>query len=133
MQRAHRKLAILRIDHDRNLDLRSGDHLDIDVFMGQHLEHPRRDPGMGAHPATHDRNLGDLIFMAHAVSPDFAGDGLDQVDGPLEVGARHGEGHVGAAVGAGVLDNHVHDYSSGGDRAEDPGGQPRPVLDRGTE
>ncbi len=130
MQRTHRQFAILGIGHDRDLDLGSRDHFDIDVFVGQHLEHPRRDAGVGAHPATDNRNLGHLIVIPYAAGSDLARDRLDQFEGALEVGTRDREGHIGAAVGAGVLDNHVHDYSAGGDRTENPGRQPGTVLDR---
>ena len=74
MERAHRQLAILGIGHDRNLNLRSGDHFDVDVFPGQHLEHPRRHARVSAHPATDNRNLGDRIVMPYPAGSDFARD-----------------------------------------------------------
>src|SRR5215472_17876176 len=50
VKRAHRKLGVVGMDEARNFDLRGGDHLDVDAFLGEHLEHLRRDPRVVAHP-----------------------------------------------------------------------------------
>ena len=49
VQHAHGQLEVLFLDHDRNLDLRGRDPLDVDAFLGERPEHARRDTGVRTH------------------------------------------------------------------------------------
>src|SRR5882672_8616427 len=60
VQRAHGELHVFFVDHDRNLDLRGRDHLDVDALFGESAEHLARDSGVGTHADAHHRDLADL-------------------------------------------------------------------------
>src|SRR5690606_28175643 len=49
VQSTHGQLQVLLLDDHRDLDLGGGDHLDVDGFLGQGLEHAAGDTGMGTH------------------------------------------------------------------------------------
>src|SRR5208337_2449631 len=55
----------------------------------------------------------------------------DDFERALEIFAPDRKRHVGAAVGAGVLDYHVHDDSRVRNRAENLRREPGPILDAG--
>src|SRR6516164_11071726 len=121
VERAHRQLSVFQTDHHRNLDLRGGNHLDIDSLTGEHFEHPRGDAGMGSHTYAHDRYFRNLVLVAHAGRTDLDTDALHQLQGAGQIVAVDGEGQVGAAIGAGVLNDHIHHDVGRGDRTENPG------------
>src|SRR5262245_25854396 len=95
VQHAYRELQVLLVDHHRDLDLRGGDHLDVDALVGERLEHLRGNAHVRAHPDADDRYLADpvvtddLACLEHA--PLLAS---QHVERPLIFGAVHGEREV---------------------------------------
>ena len=61
VQHAHSKFQVLLVDHHRDLDLRGGDHLDVDALLGQRAEHLAGDADVGAHADADHRDLGDPV------------------------------------------------------------------------
>ena len=53
-------LAVLLVDEDGDLDLRGGDHADVDAGHSQSLEHLGSNTGSGSHACTNDGNLCNL-------------------------------------------------------------------------
>src|SRR5215472_4067355 len=129
VERAHRQLSVFRTDHYRNLDFRGGDHLDIDSLTGEHFEHPRGDAGVGSHTYAHNRYFRNLVLVAHAGRSDLCTDAPDQLEGAYQVVAVDREGHVGATISTGVLNDHVHHDVGRGDRTKNPGREARPIFD----
>src|SRR6478672_7023990 len=65
VQHANRELEILFVDHDRDLDFRRRDHLDVDTLAGQRLEHLGREPDVRAHSDADDRKLRNPVVPDH--------------------------------------------------------------------
>src|SRR5690606_25558464 len=95
------------LDHAGDADGRGGDHLDVDVVVGQDLEHLGRHPRVGLHAGTDDRDPADVVVEPHAGVVEVPGQRVDERGGPLRVGVRDGEGDVRAAVLGHVLDDQV--------------------------
>src|SRR5690606_26710667 len=108
MQRADTQFQIFLVDHDGNLDLRGGDHLNVDPFIGQGTEHPCRDAGMRTHADTDQRDLADLRGAADFAGSQLLAHRLGDLEGALVIGGQDREGEIGQPFGADVLDNHVH-------------------------
>src|SRR5690606_22625693 len=72
VQSTHGQLQVLLLDDHRDLDLGGGDHLDVDGFLGQGLEHAAGDTGMGTHADADDGNLGDVDVTAHLACAQLA-------------------------------------------------------------
>src|SRR5690606_4746929 len=119
VQHAHSQLEILFIDHDRDLDFRSRDHLDIDALFRQRAEHLAGDARMRAHANADGGHLADLLVADHGARTDMLLHRLfEDLLGAKIFAAIHGEGEVGRPVMADVLDDHVDIDIGVGDRAE---------------
>src|SRR6266568_2542420 len=120
VQGPHGELHVFFVDDDRNLDLRGGDHLDVDALFGEGAEHLACDSGVGAHADAHHRDLADLVVAANVCGFDVVLDlQVEYVERLLVLVAVHGERQVGQAVYAGVLDDHVDVDVGVADRPED--------------
>src|SRR5918994_1953855 len=114
---------------DRDADLRGGDHLDVDTGLRQGLEERGRDPRVGPHPGTDERELADLVVVLDRREAHVTLDALERRHGGGAVGLGQGEGDVGE-TGLGrrhVLDDHVEVDLSQAHRLEDLGGHAGPV------
>jgi len=66
-----RLLAVLLVDEDGDLDLRGGDHADVDAGACQSLEHLGSDACGGRHAGADDGDLcdlgvdGDILVVEH--------------------------------------------------------------------
>ena len=108
MQRSHGQFHVLFVDHDRGLDLRGGDHLDIDAFFRQATEHLAGNAHVAAHADADDGDLADLGVARHFLRAQRRHHLVFQeVDRPCVVVAVHGEAEVGLSILADVLDDHV--------------------------
>src|SRR3990167_5368889 len=108
VQCAHGQLHVLLVDHDRGLDFRGRDHLDVDAFVAQALEHAAGHADMAAHADADDADLADAGVAHHVGRAELGHDlALEQVHGLLEIVAVHREAEVGLAVLAQVLDDHI--------------------------
>ena len=137
MQRLHGKFHILAVDQNRDLDLRSADHLDVHIFSRQSGEHLGGHPDLAAHANADDRNLGHIRVGYQLAIGEFASalgffHGLARA---LHLIGRQAEGHVsiGALVGGvvqlrDVLDDHVHIHTGFGQGAEDGRGDAGAVF-----
>ena len=68
---AHGELGVLGVDHDGDLDLGGGDHLDVDPLLREHLEHARGDAGVRPHADADDGDLGDVEVAQHVAGADL--------------------------------------------------------------
>ncbi len=66
VQRLHRALDVVFGDDARDPDGRGADHLDVDAFGRQRLEHLRRDAGMRLHARADEGDASDLFVGAEA-------------------------------------------------------------------
>src|SRR5579885_129551 len=109
VQAAYGELGVLLGDQHADLDLRGGDHLDVDSLLGQGVEHALGDAGMAAHADADDRDLDDIGVGLQMLEFQRLVALLQDAHGPLEVGLGDGEGDVGVfAAARDVLDDHVH-------------------------
>src|SRR5262245_52431578 len=123
VERSHRKLGVGSVDQDANLYLRRGYGENVDPFLAQGLEHLCRDAGVAAHADADHGNLGNVAGALDVEGPDLLFDGLQNSQGPVELGLLHREGDIGElAVGGQVLDDHIDVDVGGCQRAEDAGG-----------
>ncbi len=60
-----RVLGPVGADHAGDADRRGGDHLDVDVLLGQDLEHRGGHAGVGLHAGADQRHLGDGVVGQH--------------------------------------------------------------------
>ena len=74
---------------------------------------------MAAHAQPHNRHLGYLGVEHHAIGADLRSRSLDAGQGFGRVPLGHGKGEVRKAIGAGILDDHVHHDVVIGDWAEE--------------
>src|ERR671912_613045 len=114
---------------DRDADLRGGDHLDVDTGLRQGLEERGRDPRVGPHPGTDERELADLVVVLDRREAHVTLDALERRHGGGAVGLGQGEGDVGEAGlrRRHVLDDHVEVDLGQAHRLEDLGGHAGPV------
>src|SRR5712691_1364073 len=128
VQGAHCELHVFFVDHHRDLDLGSRDHLDVDAFLGEGAEHLARNTGVGAHADAHHGHLADLVVPLDIGGLDMALHlSVENVERLLVLVAVHGERQVGHAVNAGILDDHVDVDVGVADRPENGVGDPRAV------
>src|SRR5215472_12502607 len=95
VQRAHRELRVLLGDQHAHLDLRGGDHLDVDTLGRERAEHLLGHAGVAAHA---DADHGDLHHVGIGLEggePDLAALRLQHLHRALEVRLAHREGEVG--------------------------------------
>ena len=90
MDGADSLVGVCTVDDAGDLDLAGGDHLDVDIVVGQCLEHLGSNAAVALHTSTHDGDLG-----AGGVHTDIA-----------EVCAvfQHTHGQLGFALGTGKAD-----------------------------
>ena len=106
-------------DDHGDLDLRSGDHLDVDVTLGKGLEEFGCHTRVGAHADADNTEFGDAILLADPARSDLFGYAIEEIADLFEFVTVHCEGDVGAAAGGNVLDDHVdHDVGVGQCREE---------------
>ena len=87
MQRTQGQFGIGVRNEDADLDLRCGNHLDIDAFIGQRLEHPHGNTRMAAHTDANHRNLNNIGISDNGFVTDLCLQSIEQRRGPLnEVG-----------------------------------------------
>src|SRR6266568_4782161 len=65
VQGPHGELHVFFVDDDRYLDLRGGDHLDVDALFGESAEHLACDSRVGTHADAHHRDLADPVVAAN--------------------------------------------------------------------
>ena len=90
--------GLLRIDHHRDLDLRSRNHLNRDPQIGQHAKNLVRDSGVGPHAESHHRNFRDIPRHFDLPRPQTFGDTLHFLHRFFQILFGHGEGQIGGAV-----------------------------------
>src|SRR5215217_5332357 len=126
--------AVFLVDDAADLDLAGGDVLDVDLRVGEGLEHALGDAGVDAHADADDAHLGQVavegrLRLGAQLADDLVDDGLDVA----QIAVLDGEADVRRVVVHHVLDDVVHDDVRRGDVAEDLGGDAgsvRDVLDR---
>ena len=126
VQRAHRDFEVFFVDDDRDFNLGSANHANVDVLGGERFEHFGGDSGVRFHADADDRHFGDSGF-ARRQAADFARD----VDGGGERAivfvAVDGERNVGFFVAADILNNHIDIDILRRKRAENAAGDARAV------
>ena len=101
---------LLFVEDDGDLDLRCGDHLDVDAPLGKGFEELGRHARVGAHSDTDDAELGDPILLADLACPDLGGNAVDEIADLLKFVAVHREGNIGRTRSRDILDDDVdHD------------------------
>ena len=98
-------VGLLAVDDAGDLDLAGGDHMDVDVVVGQRLEHTGGHAAVALHTGAHDGHLGVVVGAGHLAELLALPQGA-QRDGRVALGA--GEDHVLLAVAAGGLQDDVH-------------------------
>ncbi len=83
--------------------------------------------GVRAHAEPDDRHLRDLVLVAHAHRADLGRHHPAQLERAAQIVAADRERDVGAAVSAGVLDDHIDHDAGLGDGAENACRQSGPV------
>ena len=78
-------------------------------------------------PTPDHRNLGDFFVADHFARADVGLNAFQDGDGFCVLVAVYGEGEVGGAIRADVLDDHVHVNVGFGDRPQDLVGNARAV------
>jgi hypothetical protein len=113
VQAAHGQFHVFFVDDHRGLDLRGGNHLDVDAFFAQGAEHLAGHAHMAAHADADNAHLADLGVARHFLCTQLRQHFfIEQLDRTRVVVAIDGEAEVGLAVLADVLDDHV-DFNVG--------------------
>jgi hypothetical protein len=134
VQHAHGQFGFVFVDQHRNLDLAGRDRLNVDAAVGQRPEHRGGNACVAFHADANDRDLGDFGVGDDAVEADRFLLRLPAGLRAQQIGAGHGEGHVGLAlVAANVLDDHVDVDVRCRERAEDRGDRAGPVGHAGQD
>src|SRR5581483_11618902 len=95
MQCAHSKLKVFFVHHHRDLDLRRRNHLDVDPFVGERLEHGAGDAGVGAHADPDHGDFDDLVVPAHLARLQCLRDLAQDIERFRVIRAVHREREVG--------------------------------------
>ena len=95
VQHAHSKLELGFGDQRADLDLAGRDREQVDLPLGEHLEHFCRELRVGADADPDDADLGDRIIVDQPGIADLAAALLDHRHRLGEACARNGEGEVG--------------------------------------
>src|SRR3546814_9721506 len=119
MQSTHGKLEVLLLDHYRHFDFRRRNHLDVDIFLGQGLEHAAGYAGMRTHAYADDGHLGDIRIADDLTSAHLGCNALQYLQRIVVVVAMHSEREVGGVIVRDVLHDHIHFNVRGADRTED--------------
>ena len=113
MQSPDGEFGIFFLNHAGDLDLRGGDHGDVNPLLGQDAEHGGGNPGMITHANADDGYLDDTDVTLHLFGPDPGDNILQEFQGALIIGAHNGKGHIGlTALRVLILDDHI-DYDIG--------------------
>jgi hypothetical protein len=120
MRDPRRLIRLVLGDHDRDLDLRRADQLEVDARLGQRIEQRRGHAAVGAHADTDDRQLRDAVVEFDGAA-DFLEDGCEAFLHLGNLGERHRESQVRDAAATDVLHNHVDVDIRIGQRTEDLG------------
>ena len=98
----HREIELVFGNQRADLDLARRDREQVDVPLGQHLEHRRRKLRIGPDADPDDADLGHRVVMDQLGIADLAFALLDDRHRLREAGARHGEGQVATSRVFGV-------------------------------
>lgn len=95
-------------DHGE-FDFAGGNHVDVDVLLGEGLEEFGGDAGVAFHADADNGEFADFFLVEGLGEADLGGEGMDEGLGLRQVGAIDGEGKVGGRFWsvADVLDDHV--------------------------
>ena len=118
VQRLHRALDVVLVHHARDADGRRADHLDVDAFGRERLEHLGGDAGVRLHARADERDPTDLLVGAEPGRLGLDDDLLHLDRRQAHVVARQRERDVGVALGRHVLHDHVDVDAGVGERAE---------------
>ena len=121
----HGLLAFGQLDDDGDFNFAGGNHVNVDAFFCERVEHFAGDTGVAFHAHANDGELGDFIGGDDFAETNFLFEAVDDLLSFEEIGFVHGEGEVGggfAGAVADVLNDHVHVDGGIADGFEDAGG-----------
>ena len=121
--------GVLGAEEDGNADFAGGDQFDVDARVGEGAEHEGGVAGGGLHAGADQADFGEIVVAKEFFRAEFAGEGLGDFAGLIEIAVGDGEGEVGEAVFAGVLDDGVDGDAGIGEGAEELGGDAGSVGD----
>jgi len=123
MQGAHGQLGIFLFNEAGDFNFRGANHQNVDVFVEEDVEGLGGNAGVVAHAHADDGDFANVGVMHdfHAIHAVGFG-AFDNAQGFFKLLACDGESHVGDAVAAGVLHNHIHGDIGLGEGAENAGG-----------
>src|SRR5690349_979988 len=107
VQHAHGELGVLLVDDDGDLDLRCGNHLDVDAVCGKRREGCARDASVGAHADVNVRHFGGLVNAHDLTRFDVGANRAKYLKWFLKVVSMYGERKIGEPVMTHFLQDHV--------------------------
>ena len=99
--------TLFTVDQNGDLDLGSGNHLNVDICFIQGLEHLGSNAGVGLHACTDDRNLGYVVGNFDLVGTEDVGRSLQYFICKVSTVSRNGKADVFGAITADRLEDDV--------------------------
>ena len=131
MQGTNGQLSVFLLNYAGDLDLRGGDHQDIDALIRHNPKHGGGNTRVVSHTHANNGDFDDGFIPGYRFGPNLLGNLLQYLHGAGIIGPHNRKGHIGQLSLAGILDDHIHQDPSLGDGLENLGGYPGLIRNLG--